>query len=62
MDNYDRWEAHDAEQERKLQKLPICSECENPIQDEHCYEVNGKYTCPGCMEKNHKKWTDDCCD
>lgn len=23
-DNYDRWESHDAEQERKLAKLPIC--------------------------------------
>jgi formylmethanofuran dehydrogenase subunit E len=61
-DNYDRWEAYDAERQRELDMLPECSECENPIQDEHCYEVNGELICPGCMEKNHRKWTDDYCD
>lgn len=62
MDNYDRWEAHDSEQERKLQKLPICSECGERIMTDALYEINDEYICPDCMEKNHKKWTDDCCD
>lgn len=62
MDNYDRWEAHDAEQERKLQKLPICSECDERIQSEHCYEINDELICPDCMEKNHRKWVDDYCE
>lgn len=54
--------AYDAERQRELDRLPECCECGNPIQNEHCYEVNGEYICPDCMEKNHKKWTDDCCD
>lgn len=48
-----------AEQEREVQKLPKCYECENPIQTEHCYEVNDELICPDCMERNHRKLVDD---
>lgn len=61
-DNYDRWEAHDAERQKELEKLPRCSECDEPIQTDKCYEVNGELICPDCMEQNHRKWTDDYCD
>jgi formylmethanofuran dehydrogenase subunit E len=62
MDNYDRWEAHDAERQRELERLPRCSECDEPIQSEHCYEINDELICPDCMEKNHRKWVDDYCE
>lgn len=61
-DNYDRWAEYDAERQNELDRLPECSECGNPIQDEHCYEINGELICPDCMEENHKKRTDDYCD
>lgn len=54
-DAYEQWERHDAEQERELQKLPRCSECDEPIQNEHCYEINGELICPDCMNDNHLK-------
>ena len=60
-DNYDRFEAHMAEQERELQKLPICSECHERIMDDKCYLINDEYICPNCMEENHSKWVEDCC-
>lgn len=50
-DNYDRWEQHNREQEAKLDKLPRCSECDEPIQDEYCYYINGEYICEECMEQ-----------
>lgn len=50
---------HDAEQQAQLDKLPECCECGYHIQSEHCYEVNGEYICPDCMEDNHKKYTED---
>ena len=53
------FERYDAEQERELQKLPICSECDEPIQEEHCYEINDELICPDCMEKYHRKLVDD---
>ena len=55
MDNYDRWEQYDAEQEAQIKRLPVCSECGEPIQDEHCYEIDGEYICEECLENNHKK-------
>lgn len=57
MDNYERWEQHEAEQQRALDKLPICSECGEPIQDEYCYEIDGEYICEECIN-NHRKSID----
>lgn len=56
-DNYDRFEMHMAEQERELDRLPRCSECDEPIQTEWCYEINGEYICEHCMDE-HRKSTD----
>lgn len=50
---------HDAAQERQLARLPICSECHEPIQTDECYEINDELICPQCMEENHRKWVDD---
>ena len=58
-DNYDMWAAHDAEQERELAKLPVCCECGEHIQSETCFEINDEIICEECLERNHKKYTDD---
>ena len=50
---------YDAEQEAKLEKLPICCECKHPIQSDECYEFNDELICPDCLEKNHRKWVED---
>lgn len=54
--DFARWEA---EQQKKLNKLPTCCECGEPIQDEECYEINGELICPKCLKENHLKFTDD---
>jgi len=54
--DYENW---DAEQQRRLDKLPKCSECGEPIQTEECYEINDELICPDCMETNHRKWVED---
>ena len=48
-------EMHEAEQERQLSELPVCDHCEQPIQDEHYYEVNGGNICPECLETYFRK-------
>ena len=53
-DNYSRFEWQEAERERWLAKLPVCSECGEPIQDEFCYEINGEYICDSCMEEHRR--------
>lgn len=50
---------YDAEQQNKLNNLPRCSECNEPIQDEFCYEVNDELICDECMRKNHRKSVDN---
>ena len=62
QDNYDRWEAYEEAQIQKLESLPRCSECDEPIQTDYCYEINDELVCPDCMEQNYKKWTDDYCE
>ena len=58
LDAYDLWEMHDAEQERKLDKLPRCECCGEPIQDDYLYEINGEYICEECLTENHRKSVD----
>ena len=53
IDNYDRAQA------QALAKLPRCSECDEPIQDDYCYEINGELICEECLKDNHRKSTED---
>ena len=46
---------HDAEQERILEQLPLCDECNEHIQGEGYYEINGRNICPDCMQ-DHWRW------
>lgn len=50
---------YDAKQQSELDKLPRCSECDHPIQDDFCFEVNDELICDECMFKNHRKSVDD---
>lgn len=45
--DYDRY---CAEQEREMERLPRCSECDEPITDDFCYYINGEYICEECMK------------
>ena len=45
--DFDRW---DREQQRQLDRLPECSECHEPIQDEHLFDFYGKILCEDCVE------------
>jgi formylmethanofuran dehydrogenase subunit E len=53
------FEIHDARQSMWLKRRPVCSECDEHIQDECCYEINGELVCEECMEMNHKKYVED---
>lgn len=40
--------AYDSEQERQLEKLPICEKCKNPIQQEKAVYYNDQWICENC--------------
>ena len=57
-DYNDLYNGYQAEQDRQLERLPRCSECDEPIQTEYCFEFNGELICEHCL-KEHRKFTED---
>lgn len=53
------FESWDAEQNRWLEKLPVCCRCDRPIQGEHLWDVDGDLYCEECAEDEFKKRTED---
>jgi len=54
-DNYDLWEAHDREQCRRLAQLPVCADCDNPIQQEDAVYINGEWLCDDCLSSYRRE-------
>lgn len=51
--------SYDARQARASARLPVCCECDQPIQDDECFEFDGELICPDCLKENHQKHTED---
>ena len=49
------FEQHDREQVKRLAELPVCDYCEEPIQDEAAYYINGEWYCENCLEDHFKR-------
>lgn len=47
--------AWDAEQARQLERLPMCADCDNHIQDENAYYINGEWICEHCMSSYRRE-------
>jgi formylmethanofuran dehydrogenase subunit E len=45
---------HDAEQQRRLDNLPRCCYCDEPIQDEYAYLIDGEWICEECMKEQFR--------
>lgn len=58
-DNYSAYQAHEAEQERQLARLPVCDNCGDPIQGDCYYLIDDNIYCPECLDKLFRKWVDD---
>ena len=47
------------EQENYLETLPVCSICDEHIQDDHLYDINDEVICEGCLKDNFRKNVED---
>ena len=54
------FENHDRQQAKQMRELPVCADCDEPISDDFCYEINGEYICQWCMDSLHRKDVGDC--
>jgi formylmethanofuran dehydrogenase subunit E len=52
-------ERYMAEQEEELKKLPVCDYCNEPIQDDYLFDLEGDIVCESCMNKHFRKHTED---
>lgn len=50
---------YDAEQQKELEKLPVCSHCDEPIQDDYLCDIDGTIYCLECFDENFIKATED---
>jgi len=62
MDNYDMWAQQERRTQRRLAERPVCSNCEEHIQDQKAYYINGEWICKECMERDFEKDVDDYCE
>lgn len=58
-DNYDIWASHENEIERKLERLPRCCCCDEPIQQETAVCINDDWFCDCCLTEYFRKPVDD---
>lgn len=50
--------SYDRGQAKRLERLPECADCGEPIQDDHWYEFNDEFICLRCLEDLHRKDAD----
>ena len=63
-DPIDDFNAHDAEQEALLEKLPVCDNrrCRKKITDDMYFEVEGDILCEQCMRDRYGRSVEDWLD
>jgi formylmethanofuran dehydrogenase subunit E len=54
-DYNDLYSAYEDEQERKINKLPKCSCCGEPIIDDYLYNLDGEILCEECLKENYRR-------
>lgn len=50
--DFDAW---DAEQNKRLEQLPECADCGEPIQDEYAFYIDGEWICESCMDSYRRE-------
>lgn len=51
IDNFTLWEAHDREERERLDRLPLCECCNQPIQQEKAVYYNDQWFCEDCEDE-----------
>lgn len=47
------FDRYDAEQEKALEDLPLCTECGEHIQSDFAYRISGEWYCEDCIENHY---------
>lgn len=52
-------ERHMEDQDRQLERLPVCATCDEPIQDDYYFLINDEVMCKDCLIRDYRKNTED---
>lgn len=58
-DAYEMWRIRERELNKRLARCPVCYHCDNPIQDERLFDINGNLYHEECAFEEFRKWTED---
>lgn len=58
-DAYSQWERHEAKQQAWLERRPVCCYCDEHIQDEHLFDIEGELYHAKCLVEHFRKDTED---
>lgn len=50
--DFSRW---DADQQRQIEQLPVCADCDEHIQDDTAFYINGCWICESCMDSYRRE-------
>lgn len=53
------YESYSNEMEEEIEKCPVCDICNEHIQDDYYFEINGDIICESCMVDYFRKNTED---
>ena len=52
------FERYDAKREDWRLSRPLCDYCDNHIQEDHYFDINGDIVCPDCLDNYFRKVID----
>ena len=58
-DNHDIWEAEEQRREQQLARRPVCSYCDQHIQEDYFFEIDCEIVCEECLERHFKRTVED---
>lgn len=53
------FERHDRAQAQRIARRPRCSYCDEHIQDDELFDIEGELICHKCLNQHFKKNTED---
>lgn len=58
-DNYSLFRRKEAQEERWLEKLPVCGYCGDHVQDGYYFAINDEVVCQDCLDAHFRKDIDE---
>lgn len=49
------YDAYCRAQDKELEKVPVCADCGEHVQEDHFYLINDEVICPACLESGYRK-------